>query len=820
MKRLAGLLILIMLTFLSGCFLDKKGKEGITLDGPSKVAIGEVIQLDANTEESILWSSSNEAVAIVMNGFVFGLSEGRTMITATLENNPEVTKSKLITVFKNTEPTEQAIIITGVHEIELNSSTTLKANSNVPIKWVSSNPEIATVDENGKVTAVSVGSTMIFVHEEDNILNYGTFEIKVVEKKLTIIGPNEIHLRDEYQLKVEDGVKVVWLSSDDRIITVDYSGKIKGVNIGVATISAYNIYNREVSGSVTIQVLPPAKGIDTSYSYTRTKILSINEDQYEMELLGVDTKYYTADTKVSKLKDGVTSEISIEDLYIGMDNVYVEVGEDSKTISQILVDGDTKFSNIRVAIRRVITNIADDSTIYHDRVTFRTKSNTTIRTYDGLSTLSVGANTNITIMVSSSNLIQVRIGSSYATALATSKRLIINSENNDEITFTSITRNGRNPSYADNLEVSLVNNKLLVINDINLEKYLTKVVPSEMPTSWNIEALKSQAIAARTYAYMDILNKSHDAYGYTVDDSEKSQVYNNSDPQTSSTTAVNATKGIIMTSGGNLVQAYYYSSSSGLTASGHEVWIKDGNIGSPINYLIGKNLTKDTSGKPISFDPTSEASMLQFFKTIKMYTPDSNSAYHRWKVTMTYDQLSTTINTNLKLTYASTPQLVLTKDGNNWVSKAIPDSIGKVTDLFVSQRGTSGVVISIDIVTTSGTYRVINQYNIRFTIRPKDAGSTVTRNSARNTDSNYTSSSTNDSILLSGFFAIEKANNGVVFYGGGNGHGVGMSQYGANGLAQSGYDYVYILNTYYSNLEFVDITNTYTPLKNFEQYFK
>ncbi|MFA5543440.1 MAG: stage II sporulation protein SpoIID, partial [Bacilli bacterium] len=150
---------------------------------------------------------------------------------------------------------------------------------------------------------------------------------------------------------------------------------------------------------------------------------------------------------------------------------------------------------------------------------------------------------------------------------------------------------------------------------------------------------------------------------------------------------------------------------------------------------------------------------------------------------------------------------------------SIPDNIGNVQNIFVSNRGSSGVVISLDIVTSTGEYRIINQYNIRFTIRPRDAGSNVYTYFAKNTDTSYLGPSTNASVLNSGFFAIEYAADEVTFYGGGNGHGVGMSQYGAYGLATQGKNYEEILNTYYSNVDFTDITYLYTPIDNYRDYF-
>lgn len=391
-------------------------------------------------------------------------------------------------------------------------------------------------------------------------------------------------------------------------------------------------------------------------------------------------------------------------------------------------------------------------------------------------------------------------------------------EPNDEaITINSISR-GSKRVYSGNLEVSIYNGRMLVVNDINLEKYLYKVVPSEMPASYNAEALKAQAVAARTYAYKDILNRTFEKYGYTVDDSVQSQVYNNANAQAATTKAVDETKGLIMMHNGELVNAFYYSTSAGITASAHEVWIGDDNLNpSVIPYLIGQNHTTNSKGELINFDPTDEANMLNFFKTRNVVTPDSSISFHRWKVEFTKAGLTSTISKNLTLRYAATPNLILTKEGDKFISKPISTDTGEVTNVYVGKRGTSGVVIELIIETTKNTYKIINQYNIRFTLRPQDAA--TSNYTATATSANYTKSGSN-SILFSGFFAIEASNDTFTFYGGGNGHGVGMSQNGANTLGKNGKKFEEILNSYYSSIELVDISYDYQELENFKEYFK
>ena len=115
---------------------------------------------------------------------------------------------------------------------------------------------------------------------------------------------------------------------------------------------------------------------------------------------------------------------------------------------------------------------------------------------------------------------------------------------------------------------------LTVINDIPLEKYLQGVVPSEMPSSWEHEAHKAQAIAARSYA---IANKGKRAkYGYDLKDTPEDQAYGGASAEKPNTNdAVTETAGIVLVCQGKIVPAYYSASAGGRTNTGGQVWSKD-----------------------------------------------------------------------------------------------------------------------------------------------------------------------------------------------------------------------------------------------------
>ena len=445
---------------------------------------------------------------------------------------------------------------------------------------------------------------------------------------------------------------------------------------------------------------------------------------------------------------------------------------------------------------------------------------TTIRTFDNEVSITAANNDNVFIAVDGGEMV-VRIGSQEQ--FRTAKRILVEPHTvGSETTFNSISRSLGTPRYKGHLEFSIVNNRILAINDIDLELYLHRVVPSEMPASFHIEALKAQSVAARTYAYMDILNKSNEKFGFAVDDSISSQVYNNQAENATTTSAVNQTKGMVMKSGDAFVGAFYYSTSAGITASAHEVWIQNaGALPNPTPYLMGQNLTYDLSGNLVTFDPTSEASMLSFFQQIRLDTPDSGSRFHRWKVELTPAQLRNILNSHLSDMYTASPQLILTKVDQNFISRPIPSDVGVVSDMRITQRGESGVVIRLEITTATGVYQIINQYNIRFTLRTvsSSAGSNVTTHFARNTDTTYTQTSLTQSTLASGFFAIDKSGGNFVLYGGGYGHGVGMSQYGASGLGNRGYSFDEILESYYAQIDLVDISYQHQERNDIESLF-
>lgn len=115
---------------------------------------------------------------------------------------------------------------------------------------------------------------------------------------------------------------------------------------------------------------------------------------------------------------------------------------------------------------------------------------------------------------------------------------------------------------------------LTVINDLPIEQYLQGVVPAEMPSSWEHDAHKAQAIAARSYALANLGKRAK--FGYDLKDTPEDQAYGGASAETVNTNdAVSETEGIVLTYDGKIIPAFYSASAGGKTSSSGQVWTKD-----------------------------------------------------------------------------------------------------------------------------------------------------------------------------------------------------------------------------------------------------
>lgn len=334
--------------------------------------------------------------------------------------------------------------------------------------------------------------------------------------------------------------------------------------------------------------------------------------------------------------------------------------------------------------------------------------------------------------------------------------------------------------YAGGFEYPRVTGgNLYVINVLGVEDYVKGVVPYEMNPDWPAAALEAQAVCARTYAYMTTKHLS--AYGFDLCNTTDCQVYYGIGSYTNCATAasdaaVDATAGLRVYYNGGLAETVYHSSDGGATESAENVW------GGSVDYLIGKE------------DP------YEAMTTIPDYT---------YSLTYTAAQLTSVLQ-----------------------SKGY--SIGTIRNVYVSQTTPTGNVCRVTFVDTSGnTLTVKNETcrsifysstygksvrSMRFTIsggKPSAYYINGTENTLPSLSGAYTisgsgtvsaySGSSPYVITSSGTAALtggtsSAADDGFTIIGTGNGHNVGMSQYGAKAMAEQGYSFLDILNFYYTNV--------------------
>jgi len=275
-----------------------------------------------------------------------------------------------------------------------------------------------------------------------------------------------------------------------------------------------------------------------------------------------------------------------------------------------------------------------------------------------------------------------------------------------------------------------------VVNRVRMDDYLRGVVPLEIGTSddRDIEAVKAQAVTARSYAYVHVGNRT--ARPYDVSASVNDQLYGGADAETAvANAAVNATRGVVLQYEGRVVNAPYHSACGGSTAAAEEIW--------------------RTNSEP-------------YLQRVSDQIPGTDRFYcdiaprFRWTRTLDGETLRAALVRYLA-TYTATPG-------------GYP---GTPRDVQVDTRTPSGRVGTLKIATDRGNY-VLRGNDIRYVLRAP--GGEI----LNSTSFNVEATTGRDGAITR-----------LVLRGTGYGHGVGMCQWGAIGRARAGQDFHTILRTYY-----------------------
>lgn len=366
-----------------------------------------------------------------------------------------------------------------------------------------------------------------------------------------------------------------------------------------------------------------------------------------------------------------------------------------------------------------------------------------------------------------------------------------------KIEITSLNRNQGIPSYRGSMEIMKAKEGILLINELVLEEYLYSVVPSEMPAGYPEEALMAQAVCARTYATQYLTRPGLGSFGANVDDSVSYQVYNNIPENAATTKAVKETAGELLLYEGEPISTYYYSTSCGFGADAG-VWKESNREEMPYLTSLHIGETKgEENNRDLAESMTSEEEFADYIRQVKEDDYERNEAWYRWEYEVN------TLDTEkaakrLKDRYEADKSKVLTYTGtdqdyeNPENFEAVPiSSFQKIHDISVLKRRQGGVIDELLLETNQGIFKVISEYNVRYIL---NQGGAVTRQDGTQTES--------AALLPSAYLIIDtvKKNENVIGYtifGGGYGHGVGMSQNGAKAMALQGMTCEEILTFFY-----------------------
>ena len=478
--------------------------------------------------------------------------------------------------------------------------------------------------------------------------------------------------------------------------------------------------------------------ISTKKERIEGKILSIRTEGLELEGYGVvplseNFRFYET--------FGDYKEKSAYGLIVGYEQAKLIVAEGE--ICAAVLEAPMTLERIRVLLKT--TDFAD---IMHQNVVLKAHGDYEVQYGDKKSVLRDGEELKLT---------------AFSEELSEERVTFQPEDEDSRIEICTIERNYGTPVYAGNIEIMKDSGGLVVINDLNLETYLYSVVPSEMPASYEMEALKAQAVCARSYAYRQILLNGYASYGAHVDDSVSYQVYNNLTTNDKVIQAVNETAGQVLKFGEEVATTYYFSTSCGYTTN-ETIWKN----GLEENSYISGKLLNDSMKK---LDLRNEDNFRQFILNEEYETYDSGESWYRWDMTVPAEHISTTIC-------------------------GIED-IGDVENIEVTERNDGGVVQRVLVTGKKGEVELVYEHAIRVALNGK--GETIRRTYG-----------TGGNMLPSGFFVIDRIEeDGEVtafrFRGGGFGHGAGMSQNGANHMAEAGKTYEEILGLFYEGTSISEI---------------
>lgn len=492
----------------------------------------------------------------------------------------------------------------------------------------------------------------------------------------------------------------------------------------------------------------------------RGNLLAIGEGQIEIE--GYGPMPLAQDAPVYQLY-GDLAEKGLDDIVIG--NMQVDYVVDGGAVQAALLRKPAAIQNVRVLILNDNSPYREDVRLTADQG-FYAQCGEERREYAAGSTLLA------------SELFQGEDSKAWQVTAMEGNNLYLVGEDGGK---------GK-PGYAGIFEIRKTEEGYALINEVPFEEYVCRVLPSEMPDSFHEEALKAQAICARSYAYAQMMGRDYADLGAHLDDGTNYQAYNQNEPSEKCKAAVEDTAGLVVSYQGNVATTYYYS-----TSCGHTGTLRDWNQSPEASDGYLQNIWV-REGQP-DLDLSQEEVFLDYIQKPDQACFDADSPYFRWKAAFDFNTKDGEVRDLLTEAKLANPENVhFFADGK---SKEALVGFGAVTGAAVAERGQSGAIQKLRIEFDNGTAELQNEYNIRKVLGAVLTGVTLGDGSRRD---DFT-------VLPSAYCTLsydtEKKMASAI--GGGFGHGIGMSQYGANGMAKAGYSCDEILEFFYQGAQVTDM---------------
>lgn len=348
----------------------------LTINEGQSAQITATVTPELANNKSLIWSSSNEAVATVsQDGKVIAIARGTAIITAKSTDGSNVSASCNVTVIKLVSG-----IVLSETEMTLNEGTSAQLTAivssganNPTLVWASSDEKIATVTQDGMVNAISKGSAIITAKATDGSNITASCRVNVI--KLVdgiVLSKTEITLNEgesatliaEVTPDLANNKTITWASSDDAVASVDENGVITAHLQGTTVITAKSTDGSNLSASCNVTVVKLVNSIFISNTQISMKI----GEQYTLTAYALPSdatnpylRWYSEDTNVATVEDGVVTAVNP-----GITSIYVESTDGSDIIEKCEVEVETpsgidsiSSENVKVYISNGIISIAN-----------------------------------------------------------------------------------------------------------------------------------------------------------------------------------------------------------------------------------------------------------------------------------------------------------------------------------------------------------------------------------------------------------------------------------------------------------------------------